>query len=341
MKRWRMMFAAAFAAAAVAGAAAVPAEDSDAAAIAALLNSRSSGSPQRYAAAAARVAQGAAEGKVLQQFLIAVVSLDPDAPRAAQLTEETRSRYLGNSRPKIAELAKEKNNPLAWYLLSLEANDMEMLRRAADLGNVQAMNALATIRLMDVIDRGVTGGEAEESVMRECFALYSRAAAHGDANALNSLGLCCQNGYGCVQDDAKAFEYFKKAAEKNHPEAYNNLGRFYREGIVVEKDPAAAVRCFEKSAGMGEQWGQLNFATALMTGEGIGKNERRAIELFESIAKKGNADAMEFLSRCYSKGLGGLEPDAHLAAVWLVRARAARGDKNAVKWLEVNGETVK
>ena len=330
---------AAFSAAVLAGSAAWAAGGGTDA-IVRLLNSRSSGSPQRYAAAAAAVAEEAAGGAPLQQFLIAVISRDRDAPRAAKLTEEVRSRYLENSKDRIAALAKEKNNALAWYLLALEANDRDMLERAASLGNVQALNALGTMKLMQVIDRG-TGSAEDEAAMKEGFECFSRAAESGDANALNSLGLCRQNGYGCEKDEARAFECFKKAAAMKHPEATNNLGRFYREGIVVEKDLAEAARCFEKSASMGELWGQLNYATALMFGEGLPKNERRAVELLESIAKRGNAEAMDFLSKCYSQGLGGLEPDPGKAAVWMVRARAARGDANAVKWLKVNGESGK
>ena len=307
-------------------------------AIVSLLNSRSSGSPRLYAASATAVAEEAARGKPLQQFLVAVLSTEPGAPRVLQLDDETRKRYLEQSKDRIKAMAEGRNNPLAWYLLSLESNDMVLLERAASLGNVQALNALGTIKLTRVIDSASAPSEEDKATLRECFGFFVKAADMGDANALNSLGVCYQNGYGCDKDEAKAFESFKKAAEQRHPEAVNNLGRFYREGIVVEKDLSVATKCFATSAAMGDIWGQLNYATALMFGEGVPKNERRAVELLETIAKKGSPDAMEFLSKCYGKGAEGLKPDPHQAAVWMVRARAARGDKAAEKWLKANGE---
>jgi len=311
---------------------------SEADAIVRLLNSRSSGSPRLYAASATAVAEEAARGKPLQQFLVAVLSAEPDAPLALKIDDETRKSYLAQSKDRIKAMAEGRNNPLAWYLLSLESNDMALLERAAALGNIQALNALGTIKLTRVIDSASAPTEEDEATLRECFGLFEKAAGMGDANALNSLGVCCQNGYGCDRNESKAFENFKKAAEQRHPEAVNNLGRFYREGIVVEKDLAVAAKCFATSAAMGDIWGQLNYATALMFGEGVDKNERRAVDLLDSIAKKGCPDAMEFLSKCYSKGAGDLKPDPRLAAVWMVRARAARGDKAAEKWLKANGE---
>jgi len=307
-------------------------------AIARLLNSRSSGSPRLYAASATAVAEEAARGKPLQQFLVAVLSTEPDAPVALRLDDETRRRYLAQSKDRIKAMAEVRNNSLAWYLLSLESNDMAFLERAASLGNVQALNALGTIKLTRVIDSASAPSEEDKATMRDCFGFFTKAAEMDDANALNSLGMCYQNGYGCEKDEAKAFECFKKAAAQRHPEAVNNLGRFYREGVVVAKDLSVATKCFATSAAMGDLWGQLNYANALMFGEGVPKNERRAVELFECIAKKGSPDAMEFLSKCYRSGLGGLQPDPRLAAVWMVRARAARGDKSAEKWLKANGE---
>ena len=309
----------------------------DADAIVRLLNSRHSGSPRLYAAAATTVAADAKRGKPVQQFILAVLARDKDAPAAAKLDPETAKRYLAASASRIRELAEKKNNPLAWYLLALEANDTKMLERAAQLGNVQAMNALATMRLSDIIDGRDTTGD-RDATMAECRALFEKAAATGDANALNNLALCHQNGFGGEKDEKKALALFQKAADAGHSEAVNNLGRFYREGITVPKDLAKAARCFETSAALGNVWGQLNYAAALMRGEGVKKNGRRAIELFESIAARGVAEAMDILARCHAEGMAGLPQDHSKAAVWRIRALAARGDANAARWLEANGE---
>jgi len=291
-----------------------------------LLNSRDANSPQMYAEAAAAVAQDAAEGGIVQQFLLAALQDSPSLPRRARLTSETRRRYMERARPRIEEMAHKRDNPMAWYLLAIADDDMAKLRRAADLGNIQAMNALGAAKM------ATSPGESVE--------LFRKTAGKGDANGLFNLGECLSSGDGCAKDERAAFECFVKAAAGRHPGAMNELGRFYREGIAVKRDPGRAVAFFAKSAGMGNSFGQLNYAMALLAGEGVAKDAPRALALLESAARKGNAAAMEALSQCYADGAGGLEPDSKLAATWLVRSRAAKGDAAAKKWLEANEGSV-
>ena len=87
---------------------------------------------------------------------------------------------------------------------------------------------------------------------------------------------------------------------------------------------------------MGNSYGQLNFALALLRGEGESKDEARAVELLKASAAQGNADAMECLAECSEKGIGTAK-DSMQSLVWTMRARTARGDAPAAKWLEKNG----
>jgi len=91
-----------------------------------------------------KVAEQAKMGRPVYAYVLALVSRMPNPPPAARLDEETRKKYLDGCRDKIKKLANEKNNSMAWYLLSLENNDRDLLHRAADAGNVQAMNAWGT-----------------------------------------------------------------------------------------------------------------------------------------------------------------------------------------------------
>ena len=305
--------------------------------IATLLNTPSSCGTAKYAEAASAVAKEAAAGRPLQQFLLALVSRKHDMPKSAKLDDATCERYLAEARPRIMSLAKDKDNPLAWYLLAVETNDEAMLEKAARLGNIQAMNTLATSRLSKALAAPLADDSARE-VMEASFKAFSATAAGGDANGLNNLGICLLKGYGCRRDEKRAFECFSKASDLGHPEAINNLGRFYREGIVVEKDLTQAARCFVRSASLGNEWGKLNYASVLLTGDGVEKNPRLAVELLEGVARNGCVDAMELLARCCERGDGMDGPDMHKAAVWKVRVRARRGDENAKKWLKANGE---
>lgn len=289
-----------------------------------LLNARGSGSPRRYAEAMAVVARDAARGGVVQRFVQASLADASDTPRFARLPEEKRRQYLEQTRPRILEMAEQRGNPLAWYLLALEGDDEKMLRRAAALGNVQALNSLG-LRLL-------------ESRPKEAFECFSRAAAVRDANGLYNLGVCLQNGIGCERDAVAAFERFKHAADLEQPEAMNNLGIFYREGIVMPKDAVEAAKCFRRSAEHGCVTGQLNFSVALLRGEGVPANEPLAVRMLTAIAKRGSAEAMDAMAHCCEQGLGGLPRDDSAALRWTFRAKAARGDRRAAEWLKATGE---
>ena len=337
-----------------------------------LLNSRASGSRKGYADAAEEVAKKAKEGSPVYGFVLALISRESDAPPAAQLDEETRTKYLDSCRGKIKHLALEKNNSMAWYLLSLDANDTNLLHRAADAGNIQAQNAWGAFILTHAMDEGVSTNE-QKRVMGLAFDYFKKAADTGDANGLYNLGTCHARGYGTPKDEQSAFNCFRAAAEKEHPEAINNIGWFFREGRVVEKDLEMATRWFAKSAACENPYGQYNYGLAFQRGEGVPKDLKKAAELFriagdrgciEAInsygvalwrgegvrenhrkafqqfiraANLGYPPAMENIATCYSRGTG-VPADENRATEWKIRSRAARGDRNAQAWLRQNAK---
>ena len=86
--------------------------------------------------------------------MLALVSREKDCPPAARLDEETRRRYLETYRGPIRQIAESNGNPMALYLLSLDSGSTNLLRRAADAGNIQAENAWGSF----VFSRAVAGG---------------------------------------------------------------------------------------------------------------------------------------------------------------------------------------
>ena len=337
-----------------------------------LLNSRASGSPIVYRQSIKQVAKAAADGGIVHQFVMAIASRDSFAPPEVRISEETRSKYLSNSRDKIRTLAEVKGNGLAWYLLSLEKNDYKLLKRAADAKNVQALNAWGTLLLTEALAGNSIETNDVDEVMSKCFICFKEAALQGDSNGLYNMGMCYMNGYGCKLDRDLALNAFRTAAEKGHPEALNNIGGFYRDGNIVRRNLALAAQFFEKSAALGNAYGQLNLALALLRGEGVAKDERRAVELLRESVGQSNAEAMNALGMCYyigsaceksydeamryykmSASLGfapameniaacyehghGCKRSKQQSVVWRVRAQAARGDRKAMVWLEKNG----
>ena len=339
-------------------------------AIVRLLNSRASGSPKGYAAAAEEVAAAAAAGKPLQRFVFAIVSREHDAPEAAKIDDATREEYLKIGRERIEKLALRTNNSLAWYLLSIDRNDTNLLQRAALGGNVQALNAWGSLLVNTVVTEGRSTNEIAQ-VLGEALGFFKQAAGMGDGNGLYNLGMCYARGLGTPRNDERAFDCFRNAAEKGHPEAINNIGWFFREGRIVDRDLELSTKWFKKSADYGNAYGEYNYGLALHRGEGIKRNDRlaaeyfrraatggcieavnsfglallrgegvekntiEAIKAFKNAASAGFPPAMENLATCYEKG-DGVKADDKRAMLWRIRSKAARGDHAARAWLLQN-----
>jgi TPR repeat protein len=48
------------------------------------------------------------------------------------------------------------------------------------------------------------------------FLLFILAAKHGHPNATYQAGTCCENGWGCCCESAKAVQFYRKAAASSH-----------------------------------------------------------------------------------------------------------------------------
>ena len=350
----------------------IPANADPMEAITRLFNARASGSVREFAQAAEEVAEMARQGRPFCPYVIAIVSRMSFPPPAARLDEETRNKYLADWRDQIKKLADEKNDPMALYLLSLEGNDRNFLHRAAEAGNVQAMNVWGTY-LITHRARAASDTNEVNRILGEAYEYFKNAADRDDANGLYNLGMCYMQGLGVSQDDQNAFGRFSAAAKKGHPEAMNNIALFYREGRVVEKNLEMSAKHFGESASYDNPYGQFNYALALQNGEGVEKDEARAAALLSKSADGGcieaidaygmallngrgvpeNAEeafryflraadagyppAMENLSTCYKYGKG-VKADGRRSMEWKIRSRAARGDRNAQAWLQQNAK---
>ena len=197
-------------------------------AIAILLNSPAASSRSRYAAAMELVKKEADEGKPLQQFVFGITTKD----------KALAKRYIEESGAQITSLAEQTDNPLAWYLLAVEKNDLKLLRKAADGGNVQALNALGTfVAQQAVSSQNTLSTNAVERILAKSFGFFRQAALQRDPNAFINLGACYLRGLGCKVDMAMAVECFRSAARAGHPEGMDNLSACYELGHGVKKDP--------------------------------------------------------------------------------------------------------
>jgi len=199
---------------------------SSADAIAVLLNSKSASGVRTFEEARTVVEREARDGKALQQFVIGVTSEDKELARL----------YLDASRERILLLAEKTDNPLAWYLLAMEKNDLALLTRAANGGNVQALNALGTITTERAFASKGIEKEQFERTLAKSFGYFQKAAMRRDSNGFINLGACYLRGLGCKQDMAMGFACFRAAAEQGHPEGMDNMSACYQFGHGVEKN---------------------------------------------------------------------------------------------------------
>ena len=195
-------------------------------AVVVLLNSRNAVSAKAYGQAREIVEKDARTGKPLQQFVIGVTTDD----------QKLAKECLAASRGKIRQLAEEKNNSLAWYLLSVEKNDRQCLQKAADGGNIQALNALGTIALQEALSRTDISSNELVRVLAKSFSCFRQTALKRDPNGFVNLGMCYLRGFGCQQDRDLAFACFKAAADAGHPEGMDNMALCYERGYGVERD---------------------------------------------------------------------------------------------------------
>jgi TPR repeat protein/serine/threonine protein kinase len=193
--------------------------------------------------------------------------------------------------------------------------------------------------------------------------VVQKAAAAGNINAMNNLGVLYQNGQGVAQSYDKAREWFQKAADAGNPDAMNNLAELYYYGRGVARDYTQARNWYEKAAaadnayamyslgwmyekGSGviirdytqaRNWYQraadagntdalYNLGVLYQNGQGVAQNYDQAREWFQKAADAGNADAMNNLGELYSYARG-VARDYIQARSWYQRAASAGSTK--------------
>jgi uncharacterized protein len=134
------------------------------------------------------------------------------------------------------------------------AEAMRWFRKSADLGNAFAMNKVGLL-----YDEGL--GVAKDK--KEAYRWFSKAAEAGNAEAMTSLGFALTNGDGVKQNHALALEWYRKAADAGNAQAYNNIGTMYERGRAVRKDKQEALKWYAKAAENGNGQGAQNAAAIL------------------------------------------------------------------------------
>lgn len=129
------------------------------------------------------------------------------------------------------------------------------------------------------------------------FDWYRKAAAHGDADAMNNLGYMYVCGFGKLMDIESALFWYERAAAKNHPVAQYNLAALYAEGRGVERDLGKCAEWLKKSANQGLAASQFNLGNMYYLGKGVEKDWEIAKKWYGMAKNQGHRTAELFLER--------------------------------------------
>ena len=173
------------------------------------------------------------------------------------------------------------------------------------------------------------------------YPLFVLAAKHGHPDAAYRAGTCCENGWGCRRESAKAVQFFRKAAAALHPGAMYRLGVAELNGeLGLSKSPREGVKWLKRSGehttaefphalhklALLHECGIDNvvFVDCEYAAKLLAQASEYATELLAQASELGNAPSAYRLGECYEYGKMGCPQDPALSIHYYVRPRPSR-----------------
>lgn len=238
------------------------------------------------------------------QFEFAVFMID--ASKTMPMPEPTAGNVMQ------VEKAEQKREDLIREATSL-------LKRNADRGHMPSQYFLA-----DCYANGI-GTHKNKQDFDRAFPLFILAAKHGHPDASYRAGTCCENGWGCRRESAKAVQFYRKAAASLHPGAMYRLGIAELNGeLGLSKHPKEGVKWLKRSAEHATaEFPHALHELALLHERGIDNvvfmDHEYAAELLAQAAELGYAPSAYRLGECYEYGKMGCPQDPALSIHYYVR----------------------
>jgi hypothetical protein len=163
---------------------------------------------------------------------------------------------------------------------------LRWFRRAADLGNADAMMGMSWIYGNG---RGVPEDDAEAMRWRKM------SAEHGNLVAMNSIAGSYEQGEGVPQDYVQAMEWYKEAADRDDTDAMRSIAYLYERGRGVAQDYAEAMGWYRKAADRGDAQAMWSIGSYYEFGLGVPTDEAQARVWMKKAAASGYIEASEWL----------------------------------------------
>jgi len=152
----------------------------------------------------------------------------------------------------------------------------------------------------------------------------SRAAMHGDAEAMALTKLTSFSLYYEAANVSESFYWVKRAAELKSPEAYYVIGLCRSEGYLLPKSDALASANYLLAASGGHVKAQFKIGVSYATGFGIPVNYPLAVKWYKRAAEQGDEDSKFAIDWCFAK-INGVD-QKQIADADLYSANARHGD---------------
>ncbi|KAK1226448.1 Chitin synthase 4 [Marasmius sp. AFHP31] len=232
------------------------------------------------------------------QFEFAVFMID--ASKSLPIPDEREGNLMQ------VEKALEKREDLV-------REAMGLLKRLADRGHPSSQYFLA-----DCYANGI-GTTRNKQDFDRAYPLFVLAAKHGHIDAAYRAGTCCENGWGCRRESAKALQFFRKAGAASHPGAMYRLGIAELNGeLGLSKSPKEGVKWLKRSAEHATaEFPHALHELALLHERGIHNvvfvDYEYATELLAQASELGYAPSAYRLGECYEYGKMGCPQDPALS----------------------------
>ncbi|KIY50458.1 HCP-like protein [Fistulina hepatica ATCC 64428] len=204
------------------------------------------------------------------------------------------------------EKAQEKREDLVKEATAL-------LKRLADRGHGPSQYFLA-----DCYANGIGTPKGKQDFDR-AYPMFVLAAKHGHPDASYRAGTCCENGWGCRRESAKALQFYRKAAMASHPGALYRMGITELNGeLGLSRSPKEGVKWLKRSAEHATaEFPHALHELALLHERGIEGvvfvDYEYSVELLAQAAELGYAPSAYRLGECYEYGKMGCPQDPALS----------------------------
>jgi TPR repeat protein len=177
--------------------------------------------------------------------------------------------------------------PVAMHFAAMAASALLALSGAAGAAEVMTSPGAANRNELAPSAPGATlapGQSALESL--------AAAAAAGNVDAMNDLGVLYSIGGAVPLDYSKALYWYQKAIDGGSPDAMNNLGTMYLYGVGLTRDYVNAFRWFQRSAEHGNPHATYSVGVMADIGLGTSRDPALARAMYRKAAESGFTPAM-------------------------------------------------